>query len=197
METASKTPRKFPWTALLVGVGAVAYVLVAGTTRSCPACSLITSAMGLPPATAAANSPTSGPPDTAPPWSLKDLDGRTVTSGDLAGKVVLVDFWATWCPPCRMMIPGLVQLQEKYRGCGLVIVGISLDEGGAPDVKAFNEKFQMNYLSLLGDAAVVEAFGGVSGIPTSFLIDRSGRIVNRHTGYLAEDKLEAEILPLL
>lgn len=179
-------------------VGAlVAYVVVAGSIGSCPPCMLITDAIGIPSLAQKGKGSAGGGGAMAPAWTLQDLDGKQVSSAELAGKVVLVDFWATWCPPCRKMIPGLVELQEKFRDRGLVVVGISLDEGGAETVREFNRKFGVNYLSLLGDAEVVSAFGGVRGIPTSFLIDREGRIVSRHVGYIPRDDLQAEIEPLL
>jgi thiol-disulfide isomerase/thioredoxin len=133
----------------------------------------------------------------APAWKLKDLDGNEVTNADFKGKVVMIDFWATWCPPCRAMIPGMVELQEEYLDKGFMIVGISLDEKGPGVVREFNKEFKVNYTSLLGDEAVVRTFGGIRVIPTSFIINREGRIVSTHVGYVTKEKLESEIKPLL
>lgn len=129
----------------------------------------------------------------APQWTLKDLDGGEVKSADFAGKVVVIDFWATWCPPCREEIPGYVALQEKYRDQGVVIVGISLDRGGPKVVKPFAEKMKINYPLVMGTEDVVEAFGGVEGIPTTFIIGRDGKILHKKVGYAPEAKMEALI----
>lgn len=185
-------------TALLLVGGVSAYILISGMTGTCGACVAITHGLGIPSLVSSAYAAEPAASTTqAPAWKLKDLDGKEVSSADLEGKVVLIDFWATWCPPCRMMIPGMVELQEKYKEKGFAIVGISLDQGGAEVVKAFNQEFKVNYTSLMGNEEVVRAFGGVRGIPTSFLIDREGRIVNKHVGFVSKENLEAEIKPLL
>lgn len=183
-------------TGLFLVIGGVGgYVLISGTTGSCGACSAVTNALGIPSliGSAHASEPTSA---QASAWKLKDLDGKDVSSTEFKGKVVMIDFWATWCPPCRLMIPGMVELQEKYRDQGFAIVGISLDQGGPEAVKAFNKEFKVNYTSLMGTEGVVQAFGGVQGIPTSFLLDREGRIVSKHVGYVSKEALEGELKPL-
>jgi thiol-disulfide isomerase/thioredoxin len=134
---------------------------------------------------------------TAPNWELKDLDGRTVRSSDFKGKVVVLDFWATWCGPCRAEIPGLVALQKEYAPEGLVIVGASVDEGGASTVKQFTEKLSVNYPVVLADEKVQQAFGDIEAIPTTFIIDRTGRIVKKDFGFTGKDEFEQEIKPLL
>lgn len=139
----------------------------------------------------------SASPVPSPAWELKGMDGKLVKSSDFAGKVVILDFWATWCGPCRMEIPGFIELQKQYADKGLVVVGVSLDQEGVSAVKPFMEKMGINYPIVLGDEAVVSAFGGVEGIPTTFIIDRSGQIVGKHVGYAPKAEFESEIKPLL
>lgn len=133
------------------------------------------------------------PPRAAPDWKLKDVNGREVSSDQFKGKVVVVDFWATWCGPCRMEIPGYVKLQKKYANDGLVIVGMSVDQQGPGVVKSFIEKNKVDYQIVMADDDVTTAFGGDEGIeaiPTTFLIDRDGKIRDRKVG--AEDTAEYE-----
>jgi len=181
--------------ALLMVGGLGTYILVAGTTGSCSACATITQAVGIP--SFGSTSQASPEERVAPAWSLKDVDNRTVSSADFEGSVILVDFWATWCPPCKKMIPGLIELQEEYGRQGFKVVGISLDDDGASAVKPFNEKYGVNYTSLLANAEVLEAFGEIQSIPTSFLIDRDGRIVSQHVGFVSKERLASEIKKLL
>ena len=134
-------------------------------------------------------------PSRAPVWELKDPDGKPVKSSDFDGKVVILDFWATWCPPCKAEIPGFIELQEKYREKGLVVVGVSLDEHGSSKVKQFMEELGMNYPVVMGNIKMMEDFGG-EGIPTTFVIDRSGKIVAKHVGFAPKEAFEKEITPL-
>lgn len=133
----------------------------------------------------------------SPAWELKGVDSKPVKSSDFAGKVVILDFWATWCGPCRMEIPGFIELQKQYADKGLVVVGVALDQDGASVVKPFMDKMGINYPVVLGDETIVNAFGGVEGIPTTFIIDRNGQIVGKHVGYAAKAEFEAEIKPFL
>ena len=132
----------------------------------------------------------------APTWELRDLDGKLVKSSDFDGKVVVLDFWATWCPPCKAEIPGFIELQRTYGDRGLVVVGVSVDEEGSAVVKRFMTQFGMNYPVVLGDMGLMQNFGGTA-IPTTVIIDRSGNVVARHVGFTSKETFEAEIKPLL
>jgi thiol-disulfide isomerase/thioredoxin len=124
-------------------------------------------------------------------FSLTDLDGRTIASADLRGKVVLVNFWATWCPPCRAEIPDLIKLQEKY-GDKLVVLGISEDEVPPAEVKAFAIEQKMNYPIAMTTPQLSKVFRGVSALPTTFVIDRDGKLEQRHVGMLNAEQVELE-----
>lgn len=132
----------------------------------------------------------------APSWKLKDVNGKEVTSEQLKGKVVVVDFWATWCGPCRAEIPGYVAMQKKY-GDRLAIVGVSVDQGGPDLVKAFGEKFGVNYPLVMADEAIQKAFGGIEAIPTTFLIDANGQIRDRKVGAEETETYEKKVAAVL
>ncbi len=127
---------------------------------------------------------------SAPPWQLPDLAGQTVSSEQFKGKVVVVDFWATWCPPCVAEIPGYIALQKKYAAQGLVIIGISMDRRGPAAVQRFTAARGINYTIVMGDDASAEAFGGIEALPTTFLINRQGDIVHQKIGAVATEEYE-------
>ncbi|MGH7997487.1 MAG: TlpA family protein disulfide reductase [Opitutaceae bacterium] len=133
----------------------------------------------------------------APAWALPDLQGTSVTSNQFKGKVVVLDFWATWCPPCRAEIPGLESLYRQYADKGLVIVGISLDQDGPAKVKAFVKQHGLTYPIVMGNEQVSSNYGGIDAIPTTFVINRKGAIAAMHVGYTDRDVFEKEIKPLL
>ena len=117
----------------------------------------------------------------APEFSLQELTGKTLKLSDYRGKVVLLDFWATWCDPCREQIPYFVELQNKLGDQGFQIIGVSMDDGPEP-VRDFYRKFRMNYPVVMGNAQIGELYGGVLGLPIAFVIGRDGRIYSKHIG---------------
>ena len=133
----------------------------------------------------------------APAWKLKTLEGREVSSTDFKGKVVVVDFWATWCPPCRAEIPGYIELQKKYADKGLVILGLSLDDAGVEVVQKFATAQKINYPILLDASSAAEAFGDIRSIPTTFLIDKDGNIRHKKVGAAKADAYEKIVAELL
>jgi peroxiredoxin len=132
----------------------------------------------------------------APDFSLKDINGHTIRLSDYRGKVLMVDFWATDCGPCRMEIPAFVDLQNRYRDDGFAVVGISLDAGPAP-VRDFYQEFKMNYPVGLEADDLDERFGVNIGIPTTFLVGRDGRVYAKHVGATDPSVFEQEIKALL
>ncbi len=131
-------------------------------------------------------------PVDVPPFVLTDLDGKTMSSKEWRGKVVLLNVWATWCPPCRAEIPDLVALQQEYRD-RLVIVGISEDEGTTDSVRKFSADHKINYPIVMSTPEFRERFPGVSALPTTFVLDRDGRMVQKHVGLLRADETEAQV----
>lgn len=133
----------------------------------------------------------------APDFALKSTTGKTIKLSDYKGKIVIVDFWATWCPPCRKGIPDLIDIQNKYNG-NVVVIGISLDyEQTIKEVIPFVKNYGINYPVVYFDNKVVEDYGGIQSIPTSFIIDQQGNFVNRHVGLYPKYIYEEEIKELL
>jgi len=129
----------------------------------------------------------------APDFKLPAVDGSMVSMSDYLGKVVLVDFWATWCPPCQEMIPILSRLHKAYSEKGLVILGVSLDNEGLAALGTFVHEKMIPYKVVMGDRRISNAFGGVSSIPTLYIVDREGRLVRKLTGAHTYGELEEQV----
>ena len=129
---------------------------------------------------------------------LKDINGSDVTLSDYRGKVILLDFWATWCAPCRIEIPGFIDLYDQYEKDGLEVLGISVDDP-ISTLLLYTEDMGMDYPVLIGDQRddVKDAFGPLLGFPSTFLINREGMICHQHIGFTPKEKFEREILELL
>ena len=130
-------------------------------------------------------------PAPAPAFTARDLDGRQISTAAFKGKVVLINFWATWCPPCRAEIPDLVALQDKYRD-QLQIIGVSEDEGPIEGVRRFAADHHVNYPVVMMSPEIDKMFPGIGALPTSFVIDRDARIVQKHVGMLTSRVTEYE-----
>ena len=136
--------------------------------------------------------------DPAPGFALPDMDGGAATLGDYAGRVLLLNFWATWCLPCRAEMPWFVEFQTAFADDGFAVLGVSVDEPGRDIVAPFLEQSPVNYRIALADtAARLAPFGPKNVLPTTWLIDRQGRIAAEHVGLVSREAIEAEILLLL
>ncbi len=135
---------------------------------------------------------------TAPDFTLKDASGASVKLSDYKGKVVLLDFWATWCGPCKIEIPWFMEFEQQYKDRGFAVVGVSMDEDGWAAVKPYIESRKINYRILLGNDQVGDMYGGVESLPTTFMIDRTGKIAAVHVGLeMGKEGFQNEIDRLL
>jgi thiol-disulfide isomerase/thioredoxin len=133
----------------------------------------------------------------APDFVLKDAGGRDVKLSDLKGKVVLLNFWATWCGPCKFEIPWFIEFEKQYKDQGFAVVGVSLDDEGWEVVKPYIEDKKVNYRVVVGTEEVSMKYGGVESLPSTFMIDREGRIASVHIGLQAKSAFEDDIKTLL
>jgi thiol-disulfide isomerase/thioredoxin len=131
-------------------------------------------------------------------FTLKDMNGKDVKLSDFKGKVILLDFWATWCGPCKIEIPWFIEFQQKYGKDGLQVIGFSVDDP-LDKLKPYVKDMKMNYLVLqgLGHDEVQDAFGPIWGIPVTAVISRDGKLCTKHTGLSSKDQFEKEIKGLL
>jgi peroxiredoxin len=133
----------------------------------------------------------------APDFALKDANGKLVHLADYQGKVVLLDFWATWCGPCVIEIPWFTEFQRKYKDRGFEVLGVSMDDDGWKAINPFVAKRKINYRIVLGDDKTGDQYGGLEALPTTFVIDRNGRIASVHVGLAGKKDFEDAIEKLL
>jgi thiol-disulfide isomerase/thioredoxin len=135
--------------------------------------------------------------ETAKDFAFKDVYGAASRLSDHRGKVVLVNFWATWCGPCRIEIPWFVEFEKTLGPRGFTVIGVSMDEDGWRAVKPYVGEQHINYPILIGTESLAQQFGGINSLPTSVLVDRQGRIALRHVGLVSKQTYEREIVRLL
>jgi thiol-disulfide isomerase/thioredoxin len=133
----------------------------------------------------------------APEFALKDIDGRTVNLSDYKGKVILLNFWATWCGPCKIEIPWLIDFEQKYKDRGFAVIGVAMDDEGWEVVKPYLAQSKINYRVILGSDTVATLYGGVESLPTTFMLDQEGKIASTHIGLVSKSDYEDEIVQLL
>jgi peroxiredoxin len=133
----------------------------------------------------------------APEFELTDASGATVKMSDYKGKVVLLDFWATWCVPCKTEIPWFVEFADKYKKDGLEVLGVSMDKEGWAVVKPYLDSMKVNYPVVLGNKRVGYLYGDIDGLPVTLLIDRDQKVAGAHVGLAKKKELEEQIKTLL
>ena len=129
----------------------------------------------------------------APAFTLVSLDGKKVSLSDYKGKAVLVNFWATWCGPCKLEMPWFVDFQKKYGDQGFTVLGVAEDDAGKDEIAKFATRMKLDYPVLLADDKVGKAYGGVEYLPTSYYVGRDGKIIEQTTGLISKDEVEANI----
>ncbi len=129
----------------------------------------------------------------APDFTLTTVDGKKVKLSDYRGKAVLLNFWATWCGPCKIEIPWFLNMEKQYGPQGLVVLGVAMDDDGKNSVEKFSKEMKIDYTVVLGNDDVADQYGGVAGLPTTFYLDRNGRVVKKIEGLADESEIEDAI----
>jgi len=132
----------------------------------------------------------------APSFAVRTLDGKMFRMSENKGRPVVLDFWATWCAPCRATMPHLDRIQERYQADGLVVIGLSVDEAGPSSVKHFADRLKIHFRLAMADEKLLDQYGPIRQIPTTFFIDRRGVVVRRTVGYLDAETLDAYVKEL-
>ena len=135
--------------------------------------------------------------DAAPDFTLQTLDGKTLRLSDFRGKAVVLNFWATWCQPCKIEMPWFVELQKQYGPEGVQFLGVAMDDASPKDIGDFANSMGVNYPILIGKEAVGTAYGGVQFLPETFYIDRNGKVVDRAFGLKGRGEIEDDIKKIL
>jgi peroxiredoxin len=133
----------------------------------------------------------------APAFSLTDARGAPVSLEDYRGKVVLLNFWATWCGPCEVEIPWFIEFEQKYKDRDFAVLGVSFDDDGWKSVRPYIASHKINYRIMIGTEKMSQLYGGVDSLPTTFIVDRQGRIAAQHVGLVDKSDYQNEILKLL
>jgi len=133
----------------------------------------------------------------APDFTLTDNTGKPVQLSSFKGKAVLLNFWATWCGPCKVEIPWFIEFQQEYKDRDLVVIGVSFDDDGWKSVKPYMTDKKINYRIVIGNDDIAKSYGGVDSLPTTLMIDKQGRVASSHIGLVSKSKYQSEIEDLL
>jgi cytochrome c biogenesis protein CcmG/thiol:disulfide interchange protein DsbE len=138
-----------------------------------------------------------GQPQDAPPFSVRTFEGRVLRLSDLKGRPVVLDFWATWCRPCRASMPHLDEVQKRFSDRGLVVIGLSVDEDGTTEVKRYAHDLGVNFALGMANEKVLDRYGPIRYLPTTYFISRQGEVVRRVKGYIDPETLDSYVLELV
>lgn len=192
------TARRWTWVAVAVGCACFSALVLPSPrvlAHRCLECSVAVW-QSLAQASHPANLKPEGERKPAPEFELRDADGKNVRLSALKGRVVVVNFWATWCHGCQLEIPSFIEVQRKYVDRGLTIIGVSLDDDGWKSVRPWIKESRVNYPIVIGNGNLSQEYG-VSGLPETVLVDREGRVANTHAGVVDRIALEQQIQALL